>query len=79
MSLFQKIIHNEDNICRQCLNNRYGINLVPDECRYSTYSMPCPACGELHQIPIRFSLRGRMKILLRRRKKAQRTEVDAAE
>ena len=63
-----RILQNEDGFCRQCLNSGHGMNLQPRDCRYSAYAMSCPACGKMHQIPVGFRLRGKVKILLRKKK-----------
>jgi hypothetical protein len=57
---------NKAGVCRQCLNQRYGTSLLPSDCRYSTYSMLCPGCNQMHQIPIGFRFRGKMKIILKK-------------
>ena len=72
MGRLSEIWNNETHVCRQCLNRIYGTSLLPPDCRYSTYSMPCPGCGQMHQIPIVLTLKGRAKILFRKRSQAGR-------
>lgn len=52
-------------ICRQCLNQKYHMKLVPEDCRYFPYQYVCPCCGELRNIVVGFRWGVRMRMLFR--------------
>ena len=39
-------------ICRSCLNKKYGGHLKPRNCRYADTKNYCPRCNEYHHIVV---------------------------
>ena len=60
----KKILKKNPDTCRNCLNRIYGLNLTPDDIRYSRHSYQCAVCGNMHQIPMKFNISGKMKVLI---------------
>lgn len=54
--------------CRSCLNSRYGLDLISDDCYYCMYPAECPYCGNVKNIVSgtgrRATLRIRLKLIL---------------
>ena len=51
-------------ICRRCLNKKYKVHLIPDDCIYE-YRYVCPRCREMHNIVSDLRFSGKMKMLLK--------------
>ena len=49
-------------ICRRCLNEKYKIHLVPEDCIYE-YRHICPRCEEVHNIVSDLRFSGKRKML----------------
>ena len=53
-------------VCRRCINQRYGANLQPKDCKYdSPYAQICPVCQEVHHIVHGLTASGKIKMLLK--------------
>ncbi len=51
-------------VCRRCINQKYNVNLQPQDCEYDgPYAAICSNCDEVHHIVIGFSLSGKFKML----------------
>ena len=66
----QKLSYNDfkndlEYSCRSCLNKRYGLHLVSDNCLYSMYPGECQYCGEVKNIVIGVSRRAALRIRLK--------------
>ena len=54
-------------MCRRCINEKYGLSLVPENCFYLHFQSICANCGELHNIvldvdrPTRWQIRRKVK------------------
>ena len=51
-------------ICRQCLNQRYNVHLVPDDCIYDQRD-DCPRCKQEKNIVSGLKFSGKMKMLFK--------------
>ena len=56
------------SLCRDCLNRKYGIGLVPEDCRYFAYPTGCASCGKVKNIVVGIDFSKRMQIRFRRGK-----------
>ena len=53
------------NICRRCLNRKYGLRLRPEDCRYDSYCPSvCPCCGTVQNIVTRLRFFKNLRFLL---------------
>lgn len=66
-----KYLKKEDlgHLCRECLNNRYGLKLKRNNCLYNYYPGQCTNCGEMKHIVKDIILTSRWKLLFGRRQK----------
>lgn len=51
-------------ICRRCINEKYQLNLLPEDCRYFDYPRLCPRCEQMRNMPedVRFFHRWKLWI-----------------
>ncbi|MBR5309913.1 MAG: hypothetical protein IKU42_02160 [Oscillospiraceae bacterium] len=38
------------NLCRECVNREYGLELTRNDCEYWSYPGTCSCCGEVKNI-----------------------------
>ncbi len=60
MSYYKRVCRN--NRCRHCINEKYGLNLQPRDCRYWHYLSECSHCKEVHNIVTDLTLSGIFKL-----------------
>lgn len=51
------------DLCRRCLNEVYGVRLIPANCRYYRGLDECPRCGMVHHIVRGFTATGLLKTM----------------
>ncbi len=54
--------------CRLCFNEHYGTKLEPRDCYYEMVRGQCTQCGEVKNIIIGFSLKGKIKLFFTKKK-----------
>ena len=54
--------NNLGHLCRECLNDKYRINLTPSNCTYTMYPSVCYRCGKVKNIVENISFSKRMMI-----------------
>lgn len=63
--LKKQLINTE--ICRNCFNNKYRINLQKEDFLYSYYESKCCECNELKHTVKGFTAKGTIKIMFCKR------------
>ena len=53
------------DICRNCLNEEFHIDLEPVDCYYMMYPQKCRRCGEMKNIVTKIRWRKRIKLLFK--------------
>ena len=53
-------------LCRDCINQQYGVNVERKECYYLPNPYPCRCCGEMRYIVNELSFAGRCKIVIKK-------------
>jgi hypothetical protein len=66
MSSFEDIRERYGNICRKCINEMYGVHLVPGDLYYQHYPYECEQCGKMANIVTGVRFKGRLKLFGRR-------------
>ena len=62
-------------LCRKCINEKYGADLLPEDCKYFTFPAVCPMCGKVNNIVVDVRLIGRRKLWFKKEKKLTPTET----
>lgn len=55
------------NLCRECINSEYGLELTRDDCEYWKYPGTCSCCGEVKNIVTGVMFLKRFKIWMLKR------------
>lgn len=59
---YQRVKDSLGHICRACLNEKFSIQLQPEDCVYTMYPSVCYRCGEVKNIVENISFSKRMMI-----------------
>ncbi len=67
MGIYTDII--SSGLCRKCLNEKYGSNLLPEDCQYFAFPELCPRCNKVNNIVVGIHPLKRWKLRFKKEKK----------
>ena len=63
MASMRDIHSRYSTICRRCINEQYGVNLEPKDCRYvGEYPEVCACCGKVRNLVGGVTIAGSLKL-----------------